>query len=254
MTWRRKRQLMYIAGIVGFFLLIGLFFYWWYKPRPNCFDGIQNQGELGVDCGGPCERVCSHEVKPLQVNWARAFEIRPGVFHLVAEGENLNRNFMVPEVDYRFLVYDNEGQRQEFTGRSFVNPSENFIIMETNVSLDIEPDQVLFEFVAHDKIDWQRDVEPLDVLRVRQGDFEVGVPTRLEATLVNKSLREIYEVEVVVLLLDADNNVYMASSTLVPGVGAMSDRNIVFTWPQEIKSNPVFVNFYPRVNRMELKR
>jgi hypothetical protein len=24
-------------------------------PYPNCFDNIQNQGELGVDCGGPCD-------------------------------------------------------------------------------------------------------------------------------------------------------------------------------------------------------
>jgi len=25
------------------------------KPCPSCFDGIQNQGEEGVDCGGPCK-------------------------------------------------------------------------------------------------------------------------------------------------------------------------------------------------------
>jgi len=25
------------------------------QPCPSCFDGIQNQGEEGVDCGGPCE-------------------------------------------------------------------------------------------------------------------------------------------------------------------------------------------------------
>lgn len=24
------------------------------KPFPDCFDQLQNQGELGVDCGGPC--------------------------------------------------------------------------------------------------------------------------------------------------------------------------------------------------------
>ena len=28
------------------------------KPVPDCFDGIQNQGELGVDCGGPCLETC----------------------------------------------------------------------------------------------------------------------------------------------------------------------------------------------------
>jgi len=24
------------------------------KPVPDCFDNIQNQGEQGIDCGGPC--------------------------------------------------------------------------------------------------------------------------------------------------------------------------------------------------------
>jgi len=24
------------------------------KPFPDCFDGIQNQGETSIDCGGPC--------------------------------------------------------------------------------------------------------------------------------------------------------------------------------------------------------
>ena len=27
-------------------------------PVPTCFDGIQNQGETGIDCGGPCVAVC----------------------------------------------------------------------------------------------------------------------------------------------------------------------------------------------------
>ena len=30
-------------------------------PFPNCFDDIQNQGELGVDCGGPCD-VCPAKI------------------------------------------------------------------------------------------------------------------------------------------------------------------------------------------------
>lgn len=28
------------------------------QPCPSCFDGIQNQGEAGVDCGSPCAQAC----------------------------------------------------------------------------------------------------------------------------------------------------------------------------------------------------
>lgn len=29
-----------------------------YSPPANCADGMQNQGEAGVDCGGPCSTPC----------------------------------------------------------------------------------------------------------------------------------------------------------------------------------------------------
>jgi|GEM_PF-2277232 len=28
------------------------------NPQPSCTDGIQNQGEAGIDCGGPCPTAC----------------------------------------------------------------------------------------------------------------------------------------------------------------------------------------------------
>lgn len=36
----------------------------------TCFDGIQNQGELGIDCGGPCAPCYVEEMpQPREVNW-----------------------------------------------------------------------------------------------------------------------------------------------------------------------------------------
>ncbi|MBL0343568.1 MAG: hypothetical protein IPP71_23560 [Bacteroidetes bacterium] len=49
-------QLIHLALFLGFFMLSGCG-----KtdsavstPVPDCFDNIQNQGEFGIDCGGPC--------------------------------------------------------------------------------------------------------------------------------------------------------------------------------------------------------
>ncbi|MBR9675675.1 hypothetical protein GOV05_01565, partial [Candidatus Woesearchaeota archaeon] len=36
----------------------------WQIGEPSCFDGIQNQGERGVDCEGPCQKECKKK-KPL---------------------------------------------------------------------------------------------------------------------------------------------------------------------------------------------
>jgi hypothetical protein len=35
---------------------------------PTCTDGIQDQGELGVDCGGPCAKECAHPPATQVVN------------------------------------------------------------------------------------------------------------------------------------------------------------------------------------------
>ncbi len=35
------------------------------KPCPTCYDGMQNQGEEGIDCGGPCYTSCEIKEKPL---------------------------------------------------------------------------------------------------------------------------------------------------------------------------------------------
>src|SRR5208283_2039556 len=31
-----------------------------WDPVPTCTDGIQNQGETGIDCGGPCPNACPY--------------------------------------------------------------------------------------------------------------------------------------------------------------------------------------------------
>lgn len=33
-------------------------------PAPSCYDGIQNQGEVGVDCGGPCDACETYPASP----------------------------------------------------------------------------------------------------------------------------------------------------------------------------------------------
>ena len=43
----------------------------------TCFDGIQNQGELGIDCGGPCLAACEHHVGWYPQNYGFTFD-NPG--------------------------------------------------------------------------------------------------------------------------------------------------------------------------------
>src|SRR3989344_4321547 len=78
--WARRRQTI-ILGIAAFAALgIAALVYINYQPAPSCSDGLQNQGELAIDCGGPCAAVCAQEPRPLVVEWARVFPIAGGPY------------------------------------------------------------------------------------------------------------------------------------------------------------------------------
>jgi len=55
------------------------------EPEPSCTDGIQNQGETGVDCGGPCP-PCVYNIMTAKIEgfpWSAAslnFQYVPGNF------------------------------------------------------------------------------------------------------------------------------------------------------------------------------
>lgn len=41
-----------------------------FEQAPSCFDNIQNEGETGVDCGGPCTPCYIKDAKPLEESGA----------------------------------------------------------------------------------------------------------------------------------------------------------------------------------------
>ena len=62
--------------ILFYLLLLALFFgfiYFMTRPEMTCTDGIKNQGEEGIDCGGPCP-ICEEEYPGLtQIKNAKEF-------------------------------------------------------------------------------------------------------------------------------------------------------------------------------------
>ena len=76
---------------------------------PDMFRQFQNEGELGIDCGGPCTKLCQTAFMPAKIIWADSEEIAPGTYDLGAYIENENLNGAAVNVPYTFSVYDNQG-------------------------------------------------------------------------------------------------------------------------------------------------
>jgi len=77
-------------------------------PAPSCFDKIQNQGEQGIDCGGPCQSC--EAIKQLTVYEASFFPTKPGFVDVFAEVNNPNVAYGVSQLAYTFTLYDRDGQ------------------------------------------------------------------------------------------------------------------------------------------------
>jgi len=68
---------------------------------PSCFNGIQDQGEEGIDCGGPCPSAC----KPLYIDTAHV--LPTSVSDLAIDLAN-DRIYVLDEMRHRIMVFDSE--------------------------------------------------------------------------------------------------------------------------------------------------
>ncbi len=243
-TWRTSRQIGYISSIIIFFLLIGGFYYWFNLPEPSCFDGIQNQGERGVDCGGPCERICSFDVLPLKILWTRYFEVSPGVYSAVALVENQNVNSGVYNVPYNLqLVTSNGVVLIERQGMVKALPETVFAIFESNM---VAPSGLVSRALLNLDQDlyWQEVTEREPLMRIFQRSFVNTPSPRLVANITNETVADYPRVEVVVVMSDASGNALATSRTVVTDLNRRSSRDIVFTWPRPFSVGPSIIDFY----------
>lgn len=227
--------------------LVVLSVYLFYKPAPSCFDGVQNQGETGVDCGGPCERICPVNVSTLQTLWSRSFEVTPGVYSAVALLENSNVRAGVYNVPYNFYLLSSAGETLATRGGvTKALPESRFVVFESNISAPAGS-VVRTLFDIYPDLYWQevREREPLII--ASQSNFVNEPSPRLMARVTNETTVDFPRVSVVVVLSDSSGNAFASSATVVNDLHRESVRNITFTWPVPFPVGPTFIDFYTSV-------
>ena len=105
--WATKRKVTYLSIALSVLVILAAvpISLSLYRP-PTCLDGRQNQGEDGVDCGGPCQLLCKSKTLEPIVLWQRFFKVSPGVYNAVAYVQNPNVNSAAYNVPYVFRLYD----------------------------------------------------------------------------------------------------------------------------------------------------
>jgi len=234
-----------------FAVIAGVMFFAFRTP-PSCFDKVQNQDELGVDCGGSCSAVCQSEVIPLVKRWQRFFKMGEGRYDVVAWIDNPNINFGISKFKYRLALYDEKNVFiAERLGEVFLNPNEEKVIFEAEVETGnrVPKKAFLTEYKPEEQV-WER-ITPdpkRPVLRVGNKNLKEGASPKISADIINDSPRDAEGVNVVVVAYDESGNAIAASATNIDVISKNSTEIAFFSWPASFGAKVANYDIFPRVN------
>lgn len=254
MKWSSRRQLTYFMSIILFMALIVGSFYLLYKPAPTCFDQKQNQDEEGVDCGGPCARVCQSVAIPLKVYWTRVFPLGNGLYDVAALVENENQNLGVKSLAYTFKLFDsNSVEVAKREGKTFVNPGEKFVVFESNVESSLAyPATKAFVEIEEYPI-WEKVAAVPRIISIERLSFSNLPYPVLRLKVKNDSFDNYKDIKVNTVLSDINQNAFAASATFVDSLLAGESEEVFMTWPSSFESEPSYTDNYWRINAFDLK-
>jgi len=257
LVWSSKRKLAYLSGfLVLIFGGLAIMVWPYFNQDPTCFDRKQNGDETGIDCGGSCLLSCTAENYRLVTLWSRAFPVTGGNYNLMAYVENQNRESGISKINYEFRAYDENNiflARRE--GSTFISSNDRTAIFEGGIEAGNRiPSRVDFTFTSVPV--WVRiNREQRNALSVSIEDkviSNVFEAPKVTANVVNKTLIDIKNLDIYLVLYDEQDNVINVSKTFVQNLPKNSKYPIVFTWPEPLSKNPSRVDIFPQVNIFEL--
>lgn len=240
--WARRRQIIYVSSIIGIVLLLAAYplYRLLYSP-PTCFDGKQNQEEVGVDCGGPCNVLCGGgaQTRALAVDWAKAFRVSDGVYDVAASVENPNASAGIESLSYTFSLYDSRGTLiAEKSGVVFVNPREKFLVFDSGVRTDGRaPASVEFAF-EKEPVWIKMEAKPLPITVKNKKLLNMETSPRLNATLFNDSIDNVFDADVIAVVYNTAGDPIAVSSTYEKMLAKRSSQDVFFTWPFPFPTKP----------------
>ncbi len=238
-SWATRRKLFYVT-VIAFIaiLVVGIPAFFILYQAPSCEDGKLNQGEKGVDCGGPCSLVCSDHFLPAKVLWSRSNYIAPGVYNLAAYIVNPNNDGAAYRTPYKFSLYDSKGIFiTERKGVVDIPPHKNIIAFEATVETKQRvPTRTVFEWI--EAPEWQEtstNVEDrIDVGDVNLTQDDDGMS--LTAILTNPTIMIYEDITVYAVLYDQKGNTLAFSRTVIDSLNSEQTGNASFTWPERASS------------------
>ncbi len=244
--WAKRMRLMIIAGITLVLLLVvgATVFAFVYKV-PSCTDRTQNQGEAGVDCGGPCAYLCTAQVKEPSVQFERSLTLANGRTDVVAKIQNLNKGAQAKAAPYVLELYAADATLlARIPGFIDLPAGEMVPLFVRSAAAGSVVARAFVDFDP-EKIMWQQTEQVRAPLRISGSSLIEGNAPKVSAFLHNDGYDALYDVRATVIVYDGQGTAIAASETLVPSLRAQSNVPITFTWNEPFQTIPTRFEILP---------
>ena len=233
LSWRSRRQLTYLMIPVVPTILLASFFTVRHFTTATCNDGKINQGELGIDCEGPCPQICQARIVEPEIEFANAFLTNPNTYNLIAKINNLNSDLGIKDAKVLFEVLDDSGQVVSSANTTVdMSPQSSSVAFYGPLTLAEVPNLIKATLQIGES-DWQPfqsselELQPLvSAYNLTQTDSSPQLQVTIDSNIQSKT-----PVLVPALILGEDNMPVAASQTEV--IFNNSNQIVAnYTWPR----------------------
>ena len=249
-SWAARRRLLIllIVGSAVAALLAIVLIAAFYKA-PSCVDGVQNQGESGIDCGGPCPYLCTAEEQPPTVLFTQALSNGSGRTDIIASVENKNIDAAARNVPYRIMLYGpDQSFLKEITGTLDLPPGATVPVYVPGALYGGNVASAFLDIASSSPKWFALASDPRIVPAVGNTNVSgTASAPRIEAVLTNPGVTMLTDVLAIVLVRGTNGNVIAASQTIVPAIPAQGRGIATFTWNSAFSDTPASIEVVPIV-------
>lgn len=235
---RLFRRLVIIGIFLSFnALLIGGIYFAFVKKPASCVDGIQNQNEQGIDCGGICTNAC------IEVVVGRDFETKeiafvPGGnnrYDVMGKIFNGNDSIGAPSFRYTFQLKDASGQvLATRSGNNYILPQETKTLIEVNLESATPPASATLTMsdVSWERFTGYQEKPAINIYQKRYTPLTTGAGYSGAYGLVsNESPYDFRSLIVKVILRDSAGKPLAFNQTKQDNITAGESRDFTLIWP-----------------------
>lgn len=238
MSWRTRRKLIYTTlALLPLFIIAAVIYAVTFFPEPTCSDGIQNQNEKGVDCGGDCVRICQAQTPNVDVVWDRAFQVSNNIYNVAAYIQNPNTTLVAHSVPYTFRLYDQDNIFiTEKGGEMMLLPQSRTVAFSAGINTNgRKPGRVVFDFKSDPF--WE-DVNLSDVeLSTSNRRLTTTENPRLSVDITNESIKPLKDIYLAAVVFDQAGEAVHVSRTRINSLNSEETTSATFTWRQPFPDN-----------------